>query len=133
MTNSISAITAIELAYGKGKIKKWALEKVILNLLYETTIDHACYLKLQDISTLTKPYEETEKEYILKFGYLFRIPKTEIDLHIVKNSNKLYLTKEGIGFGYDAVEDEILKYILNQKASNNLYFRTNLNGIEFKI
>ena len=125
-------IQALELAYAKGNLKKWALERILLETLYGTTLETCSYTKLVDLSNLDFD-EETETEYIVKFGYLYRIPKTEVDLHIVKRNGKLYLSKEGIGWGYDQVEKEVLKYLFEQKKKGNLYLQTNLNNLSFKI
>lgn len=123
---------AIEVAYGKGNLKKWSLEKVIMEVLYDTEPSHACYLKLKEVSP--KDYdEETETEYIVKFGYLFRFPKTEIDLHINKKTHLLYATKEGIGYGYDAVEDQVVKYIFDHKKKKNLLYQSSLNAEVFEV
>ena len=123
---------ALELAYGKGNLKKWALEQVLIEVLYGTKPESPSYLKLENLDSLDFD-EETESEYIVKFGYLYRIPKTEIDLHIVKESGKLYLTKEGIGYGYSEVEKQVIEYLMKQKANKNLYFQTNYNWTKFLI
>ena len=125
-------IQTLELAYGKGNLKKWALEQALIEVLYETKPEHACYLKLESLDNLDFD-EETEKEYLVKFGYQFRIPKTEIDLHIIKRNGQMYLTKEGVGWGYEEVEKQVIKYLLCHKANKNLYLQTNLNGIKFLI
>lgn len=128
----MDGIQALELAYGKGNLKKWALEKALIEVLYGTKLESPSYLKLENLDSLDFD-EETESEYIVKFGYLFRIPRTEIDLHIVKKSGKLYLTKEGDGFGYGEVEKQVVEYLLKQKANKNLYFQTNYNWTKFLI
>ncbi len=128
----MDATQALELAYGKGNLKKWALEHTLIEVLYKTKPEHCLYLKLESLDNLDFD-EETEKEYIVKFGYQFRIPRTELDLHIVKKNGKMYLTKEGCGYGYDEVEKAVVKYLFGHKASKNLYFRTNYNFIEFPI
>ena len=128
----MDARQSLELAYGKGNVKKWALEKAIIETLYDTEPQTAIYLKLENLENLDFD-EETETEYIVKFGYLWRLPKTEIDLHIMKRDGKLYLKKEGVGFGYEAVENEVIKYLLKQKTNKNLYLRSNYNGMLFLI
>lgn len=128
----MDARVSLELAYGKGNVKKWALEQAIIETLYDTNPQTAIYLKLENLENLDFD-EETETEYIVKFGYLWRLPKTEIDLHIIKRDGKLYLTKEGSGFGYNNVENEVVKYLLKQKANKNLYLRSNYNGMLFLI
>lgn len=123
---------ALELAYGKGNLKKWALEQALIEVLYGTKTESPSYLKLENLDNLDSD-EETENEHIVKFGYLFRIPRTEIDLHIVKKSGKLYLTKERAGFGYNEVEEQVVEYLLKQKANKNLYFQTNYNWTKLLI
>lgn len=131
---TISPQLALDLAFAKGRQKKWALEKVLLNVLYSTKKGYASYLKFKDISIADLSAEsETEEEYILKFGYLFQIPRTEVELHVNKKTGALYLTKEGIGYGYDTVEEQIINFILFQKKKGNLCYHTNLNNNEFKI
>ena len=121
---------ALELAYAKGNLKKWALEQVLIEVLYGTKLESQSYLKLENLDSLDFD-EETESEYIVKFGYLYRIPRTEIDLHIVKKSGKLYLTKDEFGWGYDKVEEQVVEYLFKQKANKNLYFQTNYNWTKF--
>lgn len=130
--NEIKYITAIDLAFGKGKTKKWAFENVMLTALYNTLKDDICYLKLNEISNI-KADEENEDEIILKFGYLFEIPRTEIDLHITKKKHLMYLTEEGIGWDYGKVEKQIIKFLIEQKNNNNLLWHSNFNGEEYKI
>lgn len=128
----ISSTTAIELAYGKGMHKKWSLEAVLMDCLYETKSDSVCYLMLKDVDG--KNYDsESETEYVVRFGYLFRFPTTEIDLHINKKSHRLYATKEGIGFGYDEVEKEVVKYLMAHKRNKNLKYQSSLNAEVFDI
>lgn len=132
--NYVSPLQALVLAYGKGSEKKWALEHVILNALYYTKQDSACYLKFKDISIAGNSAEsENDKEYILKFGYLFRLPRTEIDLHVNRVTGALYLTKEGMGYGYDDVEEKVIEFILQQKKLGNLYYQSNFNNNEYKL
>lgn len=128
----IDSTQALELAFARGKLKKWALEGILLDMLYKTEPSHCSFVKLKDVDKYDFD-EETEKEYIVKFGYQFQIPRTELDLHIVKSDGMLYLTKEGIGYGYDEVEKEVINYLMKYKASKNLYLRTNYNGMEFLI
>ena len=90
---------AFELAYGNGRIKKWTLEKLIIDLLYKTDNQSIIYLKTNDINCFGTPDEENEDEMIYKYGYLFRSPKTEIDLVLNKKDGKLLIKKVGIGWG----------------------------------
>lgn len=116
-----------EVAYGKGKFKKWALERVIIDTLYKTTNEDMLYIKTNNINCFGKADEENAEEYIYKYGYLFRIPKTEIDLIVRKKDGKLILKKVGLGFGYDNVEEEIFKVIYQKIKNKNIYFHTNCN------
>lgn len=120
-------------ACGTGKQKTWARETLIMDLLYNTTEDMARFLKFKDITKLDKSDEETEQYYIYKFGYINRIPKTEIDLYVCKKDNLLFLKKDEIGWGFDEVEKEVYKFIEEQIRNKNLYLQTNLNCEEFII
>ena len=91
INTQVNCFTALDLHCSKGRAKKWALEKVILNCLYDTKPNHARYIKLEDISQIRGSDKDTEEELIIPFGYLFRLPKTEIDLHIVKKTGKMDL------------------------------------------
>ncbi len=135
MNNDINCFTALDLRYAKGRAKKWALEETIKKCLYDTQPSHARYLKLEDLTKLPKCDEENEDEYIFKFGYQFRIPKTEIDLHIVKNDGMLYIKRpdENFGWGWGEVEDKVIEFVLEQKKIGNLYYQTNLNNEVYKI
>lgn len=124
---------AFELAYGNGRIKKWTLEKLIIDLLYKTDNQSIIYLKTNDINCFGTPDEENEDEMIYKYGYLFRSPKTEIDLVLNKKDGKLLIKKVGIGWGYDNVEQELYKDILNQIKNKKIYFHTNFNDEEYLI
>ena len=59
---------ALELAYGKGNLKKWALEQALIEVLYKANSESPSYLKLENLDSLDFD-EETESEYIVKFGY----------------------------------------------------------------
>ncbi len=133
--NSIDCFTALDLRYGKGRIKTWALENVILKCLYDTEPSYARrYLKLEDISNIRGSDKDTEEELIIPFGYQFRIPQTEIDLHIVKENGKLYIRRpDDFGYGWDEVEDAIIKFIFEEKKKGNLYYQLNFNGEIYKI
>lgn len=120
-------------ACGTGKQKKWARETLIMDMLYDTSREDAVYLRFDDISLLDKCDEETDEYYIYKFGYLYRLPKTEVDIKIYKKDNKIILEKVGVGFGYDNVEDCVYKFIEEQINKKNLYLRTNLNDSQFLI
>jgi len=134
MNTQVGCFTALDLRYGKGRIKTWALEDVILNCLYDTKPEHARYLKLEDISNIRGSDKDTEDEIIIPFGYQFRLPRTEIDLHIVKKNGKMYLVRpDDFGYGWDEVEDAVIKFIFEEKKKGNLYYQTNLNNDRYKI
>lgn len=120
-------------ACSSGRQKKWARETLIMDMLNDTTEEMARYLKFKDISKLDKCDAETVDYYIYKFGYMFRHPKTEINLYICKKDNLLFLKKDEIGWGFDEVEKEVYKFIEKQIKLKNLYIRTNLNNEEYLI
>lgn len=120
-------------ACASGRQKKWAREKLIIDMLNDTTEELARYLKFKDISKLDKCDEETSDYYIYKFGYMFRFPKTEIDLYICKKDNLLFLKRNEIGWGFDEVEKEVYKFIEEQIKKKNVYIQTNFNSEEFLI
>lgn len=124
---------AFELAYGKGKVKKWALEDLVIDTLYKTNEENIIYIKTSDINCFGKADEENDKELIYKYGYLHRIPRTEIDLIVNKDNGMLMLKKVDIGWGYENVEKELYKDILKQIKNKNIYFSTNFNGEEYLI
>ena len=129
--NDKNTYEGILYACASGRQKKWARETLIMDLLYETTEDMVRYLKFKDISKLGKFDEETEKYYIYKFGFLFRFPKTEIDLYVCKEDNLLFLKKDDIGFGFDEVEKEVYRFIEEQIQQKNLYISTSFNCEEY--
>lgn len=125
-------MTALELAYGKGRIKKWAKERVLIDTLKGTTKDSVAFLKIKDLTGLDFD-KETDDEYLVICGYLFRIPRTEVTLHIRKESGKCYLTESEFGLGYEQVEKCIIDYLNKQIKKGNLYLETNFNFEEYKI
>lgn len=126
MNNTIN-YDAFYLAYAKGKNKKWTLESLIIDTLYKTTDENVQYIKTSNINCFGKPDEENENELIYKYGYLYRVPKTEVDLIVNKKDGKLQLKKVGVGFGYDDVETMIFKDIYKQIKAKNIYFQSNIN------
>lgn len=124
---------AFYLAYAKRKVKMWTLESLIIDTLYKSTDEKIQYIKTKDINCLGKPDEETDNELIYKYGYLYRAPKTEIDLVINKKGGKLQLKKVGIGYGYGDVETMIFKDIYKQIKAKNIYFQSNINDEEYLI
>ena len=124
--------TAWELAYGKGALKKMAMMMSIIETLWETTDGSACYLKLKEVSPNDYD-EETETEYLVRFGYLFRAPRSVLVLHINKKTHALTITKEDPQYGSGEVESQIINYVLEHKKRKNLFFRTNWNFTELEI
>lgn len=129
----INSVDGLIYACGTGMQKRWAREVLIMNLLYNTTEDMVRYLIIEDITKLDKCDEENEKYYIYKFGYINRVPKTEIDLFVCKKNNLLFLTKGDIGWGFDEVEKEVYKFIEEQIKNKNVYIQTNFNCEKFMI
>lgn len=120
-------------ACAKGKQKEWARQILIIDMLYNTNEEIVRYLKFQDVSKLDKPEEETDKYYIYKFGYQYRLPKTEIDLYVSKKDNRLFIKREGMGLGWEYVEKALYDFIKEQIKIKNLYIRTDLNLEEYLI
>lgn len=120
-------------ACSNGRQKEWARETLIMDMLYNTNEEMARYLKFNDISKLDRCDEETDEYYIYKFGYYFQIPKTEIDLYVCKKDNRLFIKKDGLGWGYENVEKALYDFIKRQIRNKNLYISTNLNNEEFII
>lgn len=134
INTSVDCFTALDLHCSKGRTKKWALENVILKCLYDTEPQNARYIKLEDISHIKGSDKDTEEELIIPFGYGFRIPRTEIDLHIVKKNGKLYIRRlDDFGYGWDEVENTIINFLFEEKKKGNLYYRTSLNAETYKI
>lgn len=131
--NEINSYDGLIYACGTGRQKRWARENLIIDMLYNTTEDMARYLKFKNITKLDKCDEETSNYFIYKFGYMFRHPKTEIDLYVCKKDNLLFLKKDDIGWGFDEVEKEVYKFIEEQIKNKNVYIKTNFNCEEFLI
>lgn len=120
-------------ACAKGRQKEWARKALIIDMLYDTKEETFTFLKIQDMSKLGKCDEENEQYYIYKFGYQYRIPKTEIDLYVSKKDNRLFIKKEGIGLGWEHVEKAIYDFLKEQIRKKNLHIRTNFNAEEYLI
>lgn len=135
MNNEKPNYDAFELAYGKGRIKKWALERLVIDMLYKTTNEDVSYIKIIDIDCLGEAddTDDTGRYLIYKYGYSFQIPRTEIDLIIDTVTGKMMLKKVGLGWGYDKVEKVIFKDIKKQITNKNIYFMTNFNDEEYLI
>lgn len=128
----MNIFNVMELAFGKGQLKKWALETALLEALRETKKNQACYLKIKDISKLYCFKDEGE-ELTCTFGYQFRAPQSAITIHCVKKDGLLYLTEDSLAWGKEAVEEEAVKCLLEQKKMGNLYYQASLNDQEFKL
>lgn len=133
MENGELNFDAFELAFCKGRMRKWVLEKLIINTLYKTTDELAEYIKVVDVNCFGEPDDETDKELIYKYGYQFQVPKTEIDLIVNKRDGKLKLKQIGLGWDYENVEKVIYTDIAKQIKLKNLYFQTNLNNEKYLI
>lgn len=55
MEDSEINFDAFELAFCKGRMRKWVLEKLIINTLYKTTDELAEYIKVVDVNCFGKP------------------------------------------------------------------------------
>ena len=120
-------------ACGTGRQKRWAREKLIMDMLYTTEDDYCTYLKFKDLELLGEPDDEIGEKMLFRFGYLFRSPRTEIDLIVNKKTGLMYLKRDEIGWGWDEVEKEVYKFIELQIKKKNVYIQTNLNCEEFLI
>lgn len=125
--------TGLEYACCKGRLKKWAREKLILSALYDTNESQATYLKIKDIGMLPVPDKSMDDYYIYKFGYQYRMPKTEITLYISKKDNRMFIKRGELGFGWEEVEKVVYQFVEYQIKKKNLYLQTNLNDEEFVI
>lgn len=124
---------ALIYACGKGRQKEWARENLIIKMLYDTNEEVCIYLKFKNKEFLGKCDEETSDYYIYKFGYTHQIPKSEIDLLVNKNDNRIFIRKEGLGYGYDNVEKAVYDFVKKQITLKNVCLRTNLNDEEFLV
>ncbi|MCX4255134.1 MAG: hypothetical protein OSJ63_07745 [Bacilli bacterium] len=122
-------------ACATGKQKNWARETLIMDMLYSTADNKDCayYLMVNNKELLQECDSEDNECYRYSFGYLNRLPKTQVDLCVDKKNNKLYLEKVGVGFGYDEVEKVVYKFIEKQIKDKNLFIRTNFNDNKFLI
>lgn len=119
----------IDIDYYKNEA---ALKTKILNVLYNTKIDDNRYLKFQTISNISVD-EETYSELIITFSDLNMFSKSEINLHISKENNLIYLTEDNIDSDINEVEDEVYRFIKEQIEAENLYWQTSLNSEKYKI
>ncbi len=120
-------------ACGTGRQKKWAREKLIMDMLYSTKEVDYTYLKFKNLELLGNSDDEIEEKLIFRFGYLFQIPRTEIDLIVNKKTGLMYLKRDELGWGWDKVEKEVYKFIEFQIKKKNVYIQTNFNREEFLV
>ena len=120
-------------ACGRGRQKDWAREYLIIKYLYENSKESCIFLKVKNICLLPVPDNTCNNLMYYNFGYLYRLPKTQVNLIIDKTTGRMMLEKEGLGYGYDEVEKEIYKFIKEQIKCKNIYIQTNLNNEEFLI
>lgn len=116
-----------------GIEKKFAREKLIMNFIEESKPEHATYLYIEDINKLPKCDEENEEEMIYKFGFLYRVPKGEIDLIINKQKGRISLKQDEFIWGKDEVLEKIFEMIYKQILLKNVYIKTNLNDNRYLI
>ena len=129
----IKTFDGLEYACATGKLKKWAREKLILNALYETNEEQAEYLKIKDTGLLPVSDKMTDDYLTYRFGYQYRVPKTDITLYISKKDKRMFIKRGDIGYGWDEVEKAVYKFIEEQIKRKNVYLQTNLNHYEFII
>lgn len=124
---------AILYACGKGRQKQWARESIILDYLKNNKPEYANYLYIEDINKLPKADEEKEGKLIYRFGYLYRVPRTEIDLLIDIKTGRIEIKEDEFMWGKDEVLTELFKTLKQQIDIKNLYIKTNLNDNRYLI
>ena len=123
----------LEYACGKGRQKKWAREKLIMDALYDTNEEQYEYLKIKDIGLLPVPDEATDDYFTYRFGYQYRIPRTDITLYIGKKDGRMFIKRGELGYGWEEVEKALYQFVEQQIKRKNVYLQTNLNDEEFII
>ena len=123
----------LEYACCKGRMKRWARETLIMDALYDTKETQAEYVKVKDIGMLPVPDKMTDDYYIYRFGYQYRIPKTDITLYINKKDGMMFIKRGEVGFGWEEVEKAVYKFVEQQIKKKNVYLQTNLNNEEVVI
>ena len=97
---------AIELAYGKGELKKWVKEKVLLTALEKTYEGSTAFLKLKDFDPKNEViFEENEEEWMMKWATGYIAPQNSIIIHIRKKNNLIYLTRDEFEFYEEKIEE----------------------------
>jgi hypothetical protein len=130
-----AGIDALVLAYGKGRQKDWALRSALLDAARHP--QGGTYLKLGDSSALENDpnREKADGKFIVRFGFLYRVPKTEVDILIDEKTLKITVEepRPDFGFGWDEVEKSVGDWLIARKKEGNLFLQTNLNSECFKI
>lgn len=129
----MNSIDGILYACGKGKEKQWARESVIMSYLKNNKPEYANYLYIENIHKLKHPDKKENGKLIYKFGYLFRIPKTEINIKIDENSGRISVHEDEIGYGKDEVYEKVFEFLKEQIDLKNVYIKTNLNDNRYLI
>lgn len=129
----MSYTDAILYACGKGREKQWARENIIINYLKNNKPEYANYLYIDDIHKLKRPDKQENGYLIYRFGYLFRVPKTEIDLLIEQRSGRISIKEDEIMWGKDEVYEKIFEFLKEQIDLKNVYIKTNLNDNRYLI
>lgn len=124
---------AILYACGKGREKQWARESIIIDYLKNNKPEYANYLYIENIHKLKHPDKKQNGKLIYRFGYLFRIPKTEINLTIDESSGRISICEDEIGYGKDEVYEKVFEFLKQQIDIKNLYIKTNLNDNRYLI
>lgn len=125
---------AIELAYGKGELKKWVKEKVLLTALEKTYEGSTAFLKLKDFDPKNEViFEENEEEWMMKWTTGYIAPQNSIIIHIRKKNNLIYLTRDEFEFYEEKIEEKICKWLNLQIKNKNLIWESNFDGQEVLI
>ena len=124
----------MDLAFAKGKQKKWAVEKLILEMLYESKDSKSQnYIRVNDVDKITYFDAEDNDFKTISFGYQFRFPKTTIWIKINKKTGKVFIERDDIGYGFEEVEKSVIEYIRELAKKGLLEWQTNLNDNSFPI
>lgn len=129
----INVYDGLEYACATGKLKEWSREKLVLSALYITNEIQTEYLKIKDIGLLPKPDVIDDNYIIYNFGYQFRIPQTKIQLFVSKKDNRIFIKRDGLGYGWEEVEKVLYRFVKEQIKKKNIYLQTNLNDYEFIV
>ena len=126
-------IDAILYACGTGKQKQWARRNIIIEYLKKNKPEHANYLYIENIHKLKHPDQKDDGKLIYRFGYLYRVPRTEIDLIIAESTGRISVKEDEFMYGKDEVYEKIFDFLNEQIKLKNLYIKTNLNDNSFLI